>query len=469
MAGTDSKISGWLLEYVYKTAWDTFRKKQSIDEDGCRDVIQWLVSQQTIVQTTNPKHMMQLQILLQMSRLTDGENYETRYSDDNDWTVLEDMLNSFKGLANNLPVSYKPMMDKNRDLIIKQAVLVACRESDFEAAEDIFKRISNQIREKTIADSLKSVLASKSKDHKYVTSEENSYSTFVSYCVSMISEINKEFDVPFLTKIAEGQRRQEKKKNDVRRESGADLSKPKAKNEKRLALLKTVSKKMVTETEHRALAWRHTDEKEMRGAVETTRSRTVDSLLDEVSPPPTKKARDSPFKPPLKVPHRPAKTSTSKNEDVDKRTDLDLSPLRSPKGIHQFSYRKNISRPNRHLVNKSDNANSDGRDSDSDEEQTLGPRLEKRYGCTLSPVGKPSSILRPSSPTESMFSSRKTRWGFKETEEFYQAVQEFGVGKWADIREALGTFRTNVNLKDKWRTIQKTKEILELEKKFGPV
>ncbi|OWF55258.1 uncharacterized protein LOC110462115 [Mizuhopecten yessoensis] len=473
MAGTDCKITGWLLEYVYHIAWDTFRKKKSIDEDCCRDIIQWLVSQQSVVQTTNQQHMMQLQILLQMSRITDGENYETRYSDDNDWTVLEDMLVSFKGLAHNLPETYKTLMEKNKDLISKQAVLVACREDDFDAAAEVFKRISDQITDKTITDNLKAVLASKSKDHKYVTSKSNSYSVFVADCVAMISEFNKEFDVPFLTKIATGVSRQEKKRRDalLRKEPSADPSKQSSNNRKRLMVLKAVSKRMITEKGQQCLALSQADESDMRGVLATTRNTEVDSLLDEVSPPP-KKVREndnSAFKSPWKVPHRPPKTSSPvpNSKDAD---DLDLSPLRSPKGIREFSYRKNIKRPDRHVVNKSHNASSDDDGAGSDEEQPLRKRVgEKQNGCAPSPYKKPSAILRPSSPTESTFSSRKTMWGHKETEDFYQAVQEFGVGKWADIRRALGTFRTNVNLKDKWRTIQKTGEIKDMEKKFGPV
>ncbi|XP_069140961.1 telomeric repeat-binding factor 2-like [Argopecten irradians] len=462
MAGT---IAGWLLEYVYHISWDTFRKKRSIDEDNCRDIIQWLISNQTVVRTENTKHMMQLQILLQMSRLTDGENYETRYADENDYTVLEDMLVSFKGLATCLPESYQPMMEKNKDLIIRQAVLVPCRCGDFDTAESVFMRISSQVTDKAIVESLKGVLATKSKGHKYITNKANSYATFVSECVTMFTEFNKEFDVPFLVQIAEGQERLRERRKNIKHA---------ARNE-RLVVLKTLSNRKGT-----GKLSSPTKEPEMREALGTIRTRALDNLLDDVSPLPKKvrENEDSVFKSPSKVASRPSRTAT-KDDGEDDRTDLDLSPLRKPKGFRQFSYKRNINRPDRHAIDVTDHDKPDhlGTSKSNGKQQLkwgggylpMEKKVKNKYGAVSSPIRPRQSVLRPPSPTESVFSSRKTPWGLKETEDFYQGVQEFGVGKWSEICSALGTFRTNVNLKDKWRSIQKTGQIHDLEKKFGPV
>lgn len=79
--------------------------------------------------------------------------------------------------------------------------------------------------------------------------------------------------------------------------------------------------------------------------------------------------------------------------------------------------------------------------------------------------------LNEKSPTKSLPSPGKLRnpWLEAEVNEFYQAVQIFGIGNWSRIKNAMRTYRTNVQLKDKWRTILKTGEINRLKKLFGDV
>lgn len=79
--------------------------------------------------------------------------------------------------------------------------------------------------------------------------------------------------------------------------------------------------------------------------------------------------------------------------------------------------------------------------------------------------------LNEKSPAKSLPSPGKLRnpWLEAEVNEFYQAVQIFGIGNWSRIKVAMRTYRTNVQLKDKWRTILKTGEINRLKKLFGAV
>ena len=64
--------------------------------------------------------------------------------------------------------------------------------------------------------------------------------------------------------------------------------------------------------------------------------------------------------------------------------------------------------------------------------------------------------------------SRRSRWTTSETHDFYKAVQKFGVGQWQVIAQHLKTSRSNMQLKDKWRTIVNT-EYDDLSLKFGQV
>lgn len=77
-----------------------------------------------------------------------------------------------------------------------------------------------------------------------------------------------------------------------------------------------------------------------------------------------------------------------------------------------------------------------------------------------------------SSPAKNPLSpitGKRNPWLEAEVDDFYQAVLIFGVGNWSQIRDAMKTARTNVQLKDKWRTILKCGEINRLKKQFGDV
>ena len=52
----------------------------------------------------------------------------------------------------------------------------------------------------------------------------------------------------------------------------------------------------------------------------------------------------------------------------------------------------------------------------------------------------------------------------------YLAVRKHGVGNWAAIaRECRLPNRTNVDIKDKWRTMKNQSRLRQLRVKFGPV
>jgi len=53
----------------------------------------------------------------------------------------------------------------------------------------------------------------------------------------------------------------------------------------------------------------------------------------------------------------------------------------------------------------------------------------------------------------------------------YLAVQQYGVGNWSAVvgEGGLSACRTNVDIKDKWRTMAKQGRLAQLSIKFGPV
>lgn len=64
--------------------------------------------------------------------------------------------------------------------------------------------------------------------------------------------------------------------------------------------------------------------------------------------------------------------------------------------------------------------------------------------------------------------SRKP-WQPKEEERLYVGVQKYGVGQWRKVADFLGSNRSNVDVKDKWRTMTKQGKLKTYEKRFGPI
>ena len=63
----------------------------------------------------------------------------------------------------------------------------------------------------------------------------------------------------------------------------------------------------------------------------------------------------------------------------------------------------------------------------------------------------------------------KVAWSSVEEEQVYQGVLAHGVGNWALIRSEFVPNRTNVDIKDKWRTMKRQQWVSALAAKFGPL
>lgn len=64
---------------------------------------------------------------------------------------------------------------------------------------------------------------------------------------------------------------------------------------------------------------------------------------------------------------------------------------------------------------------------------------------------------------------RRQYWTPEEEERIYLGAQKYGVGQWKQVASFLGSNRTNVDVKDKWRTMTKQGILKVYEKRFGPV
>ena len=79
------------------------------------------------------------------------------------------------------------------------------------------------------------------------------------------------------------------------------------------------------------------------------------------------------------------------------------------------------------------------------------------------------TVSGPSCSFKKSKRGKKSLWGKDEEALVYQGVQFYGVGNWAEIAKKYLPNRTNVDVKDKWRTMSKQNKLAELAKKYGPL
>lgn len=100
-----------------------------------------------------------------------------------------------------------------------------------------------------------------------------------------------------------------------------------------------------------------------------------------------------------------------------------------------------------------------GSESDSEASSASSPERVSRHH-------PPSKSERPSVPDSRTLESKKPAshargkkgaWTTAEEEDFVLSVLQIGVGKWAEVKEAIGSLRSSVQLKDKWRNIPKSR------------
>ena len=64
---------------------------------------------------------------------------------------------------------------------------------------------------------------------------------------------------------------------------------------------------------------------------------------------------------------------------------------------------------------------------------------------------------------------RKEPWSGVEEELVYKGVQKYGLSNWAAIHAELLPQRSNVSIKDKWRTMKNMGRLSDLASQFGPI
>ncbi|KAK6174689.1 hypothetical protein SNE40_017920 [Patella caerulea] len=480
MAGsssTEKHLNSWIIEYACHAAWKEFSTSMVVE--SIRDFVQGTIS---LPHARTSKLLADIYFLVLICRLSDGEDYQTSYEKSTDSsetkTVLESVLQFFdKYLAPHLEGTSGPenikavkQASRHRSLIKAQSVITCARADDFDTAQLVYDRQYINVHtsnDKDWSSRLKTMLRSRNKNHRLI--KENSYSKFLESMVAYLTPLVEMREQPYLLKVEDSYCKMVKKlkSTETRIIQASSLARNGA-----------IQDKAVTSTQIRLAQQKRREETvgdierdiSNNNRVHTTqKSAASPSKRNHRSPKkssqssPQTSPQQSPAKSPPKSPHRPIEERIAERE-AQKR-----AHSKSAKK-NDFVYRKNENRENRHQVFTSDSVSAS--DDSSDEEiPSKIPHRNLQSNQSRSSLAPPADGIYRNRNSVSYVSStaKRSKWTNAESIELYKAVKEAGVGRWAQCKEIMNTARSSVNLKDRWRTMIKSKLIETYAKDYGPI
>ncbi|XP_067657003.1 telomeric repeat-binding factor 2-like [Haliotis asinina] len=533
----ESTVNEWLLDFACYTAWKEFREKGSVDAFATRDLIQGVLCRP--LKNSSVKKS-RVQLLLILCKLSDGEDYNARYTSTSNLTVLEEVLASFDSIIKIYDTSSNVRIQsaKHRVAIMTQAVYVCCRAGEFDLAQEVFDRQWSDPTdtEKTKKSVIQAVLKSKNSKHKDLVKETyRSFLDIMQNFLHLIIDTHDHIEEPFLLKLA-------KAYVGTDRRDSINQTMPRKRRKLNLQDIKTISARegILHGSENITLSPNNGDEfnkklerfrnKTVNGIVTTALQDTNNSNIDyesggddgdsqdrgrgsprNSSPSErrklllsTQKARkrlaettealrktvqgvQAVSSSPQSSNRRKGKSSdsehsgekTPQSQHKDKSQDRNItdrskdgssrSPHTSPTNkLREFRYRKNVNRKDRYVYDLS--SSEDIESVDLTDEERSDEEVSPQKRIHLQGQLKVRRSLQLKSPRrKGRYVGGRKFWTPKEEEDFFKAVQEFGVGNWASMKSHLKTFRSSVNLKDKWRNLERCGKLKTLSKKFGKV
>ncbi|XP_061182545.1 telomeric repeat-binding factor 2-like [Saccostrea echinata] len=400
-------VNRWILEYTFSLVWKDFVECGSVDRKNNRDLIQWILGQQVFEE---PEELWQIYILSLLCRLVDGETYETKYEAGSNLTVLEDAAGILETFLKDIPQSLQKEGHDFLDTLKQQAVYVCCRDDNFEAAKEVYARQFSEIssersqQENKENNNREIQKLLKSENPKHSTLNTHRYTDFLHKAQKFLKHFIKT-DEPVLLQMAHKKWKPQAKGMT----NGHDKFKDKFVN------LESLTKVCETMGEPKERSWPNfMEQRDLKEHIQRVNTEKTDQV--------------------------------NSNDNANTASTNGSSPLKRKSGEISDS-QGNSSLATRIRTNTN-----------------MNPRVI--LNAKLPKLHVPSPARSVPKATSSPGKLRKP-WLEAEVNDFYQGVQIFGVGNWSQIRDAMKTSRTNVQLKDKWRTILKTGEIKRLEKEFG--
>ncbi|KAK3094433.1 hypothetical protein FSP39_001707 [Pinctada imbricata] len=460
-----TKINAWILDYAFHIVWKEFLSARTVDSNSNRELIQWVMDQPF---ETNTHRDLKYSILLLLCRLADGKNFKTRYQDETKVTVLEDALQQYNTFHEVLPKDLVNDSLAVQGSMKTQAVLVCCRAGDFAAADEVFGRVypaKAKKEDKEIRERLGNLIKSRNKSAKFIQKE--SYESFVENMSQFFEKIVAKFQPPFFTQLALNELNGTSSPQKISHLSHATQTDNVSSTKRSAAevMNEVLSPKRIRITNGQSGS--PSMRRSPRTRSHSSRGNEQVEKLKEGSANSRSKSYANAEKIHIS---RLEKYQACKRNGIKELTSEEGEKLKTriSSTLAKTNQNKN-SRAIEHSEESEETATESDDDSDIEGERCSVPlsrRLSSRriFSEKLPKLPEVKIKTSPLTPTK-----MKVPWGSKETEEFYKAVKSLGVGNWAQIKIQLHTFRTNVQLKDRWRTINKTGEVKSLEQKFGVV
>ncbi|XP_050397965.1 telomeric repeat-binding factor 2 [Patella vulgata] len=480
MAGsssTEKHLNSWIIEYACHAAWKEFSTTMVVE--SIRDFVQGTIS---LPHARTSKLLSDIYFLVLICRLSDGEDYQTSYEKSTDSsetkTVLESVLQFFdKYLAPYLEGTSGPenikavkQASRYRSLIKAQSVITCGRADDFDTAQLVYDRQYSNIHtshDKDWSSRLKTLLRSRNKNHRLI--KENSYSKFLEIMVEYLKPLVEMRERPYLLKVEDSycDMVTKMKSTETRIIQASSLARNGAIQDKAVTStqIKLAQQKRREETvrdiERDNSNNNHVHTTQNSAASPSKRNHTSPQKSSHSSPPmsPPK----SPQQSPSKSPHRPIEERIAEREAQKRAHTKSIKK-------NDFVYRKNENRENRHQVFSSDSV-SDLGDSSDEEIPSKIPHRNLKSPQSRNSLAPPRDGIYRNRNSVSYVSStaKRSKWTHAESFQLFKAVKEVGVGRWAQCKEIINTTRSSVNLKDRWRTMVKSKLVETFVKDYGPI
>lgn len=190
----------WIMDYICHLSWHEFVTKGAVDLDSNREALEGVLLMQKTIEGDMKKRLLKLVRLI--CALSDGMQYNLRYTEDKDTTVLEHALQIYDSLfaGESLNVSQEKIAQM-RDRLKAQAVVVCCAKNDFTKAQIVAKRIDNSesgmLENSAVQNILQEGRFDDSDAQKYL------YKNFLDQMILLLSDVYNSLPKPFIITSAE--------------------------------------------------------------------------------------------------------------------------------------------------------------------------------------------------------------------------------------------------------------------------
>nr|XP_054755003.1 telomeric repeat-binding factor 2-like [Lytechinus pictus] len=414
MKADDCEIFGWIFDYAAWMAWDEFQRNHTVDSRTERSFMTGVMEYTPGV---NQERIHHVEFVHLLCLLADGEKVDLCYTrgDEAHRTPLEIALDNVTKLEESMKQK-SPMrseMAELRRLIKIQAVLALLRARDTHSAKNLLtafwpKQIKRSAEDKEVVTTLNAMIEGK-KNKAFDAA--HSHPKFCQSLIPILKQVHDQFKRPFLIEVIA-------KKKDIQTAKPATVI-------PHSQLKKACGPKM----------WKKVLEASEKMVEEGKASSSSSS--------------------PRRTPRRGRKLPASSTSEEEP------SPAKRGRSIRSLKYGQSSKIPKKSSDPEKNTEKVEWNSIlDSDEEGELKTRINGDKSINTPVINATLGEIPGNIPHRKHHKNptptKRRPWSSEEEEELKLGINRFGVGKWAEINEAYCfNNRTNVQLKDKYRTMVK--------------